>query len=82
MGVLKSIVASVSTGIIFFGIDLAWLSIMTSRIYKPQLAAYMSDKINLLPAVLFYILFTIGLMILVVFPCTDLYSMIYLHFLH
>jgi uncharacterized membrane protein len=76
MSVLKSIISSVSTGIIFFGIDLVWLSVMTSRFYKPQLAAYMSDKINLLPAVLFYIVFTIGLMLLVVFPSVERNSLL------
>ena len=71
MGVVKSISASVSTGVIFFLIDLVWLGIMTPRLYKPQLAAYMADKFNLLPAVIFYILFTVGLMLLVVFPAVE-----------
>lgn len=71
MGVVKSILASVSTGVIFFLIDLVWLGVMTPRLYKPQLAAYMADKFNLLPAVIFYILFTIGLMLLVVFPAVE-----------
>jgi uncharacterized membrane protein len=71
MGVLKSVIASVSTGVIFFGIDLIWLAVMTPRLYKPQLAAYMTDKFNLAPAVLFYIIFTVGLMLLVVFPAVE-----------
>jgi uncharacterized membrane protein len=71
MGVVKSILASMATGVIFFLIDLVWLGIMTPRLYKPQLSAYMADKFNLLPAVIFYILFTIGLMLLVVFPAVE-----------
>ena len=71
MGVFKSIIAYVSTGIIFLAIDFIWLGVMTPRLYKPQLAAYMTDKFNLLPAILFYVLFTVGLMVLVVFPAVE-----------
>ena len=76
MSVLKTFLASFITGIIFTGIDFIWLSIMTSRLYKPQLAGYMADRVNILPAVLFYILFTIGLMVLAVFPAVDRGSLI------
>ena len=71
MGVLKSIIASIFTGLILLGIDIVWLGIMTPRFYKPHLAAYMADKINFLPAILFYVLFTLGLMLLVVFPAVE-----------
>jgi uncharacterized membrane protein len=71
MGAFKSVISSIFTGLIFFGIDLVWLTIMTPRLYKPQLAAYMTDKFNLLPALIFYVLFTAGLMVLVVFPAVE-----------
>ena len=44
---------------------------MNSRFYKPQLAGLMSDKVNWLPGILFYILFVIGLLLLVVLPAVD-----------
>jgi uncharacterized membrane protein len=71
MSVIKSIIASTFTGLIFLGIDLVWLSIMTPRLYKPQLAAFMADRFHLLPALVFYVLFTVGLMALVVFPAVE-----------
>jgi uncharacterized membrane protein len=51
-----------------FVIDLAWLGLMNSRFYKPQLAGLMSDKVNWLPGILFYVLFVFGLLALVVIP--------------
>ena len=49
-------------------IDLIWLGLMNSRFYKSQLAGLMSDKVNWLPGILFYLLFIAGLLILVVIP--------------
>jgi uncharacterized membrane protein len=71
MSNFKTIFAYLATGTIFLGIDLVWLAIMTPRLYKPQLAAYMADKFNLLPALLFYVLFTVALMLLVVLPAVE-----------
>jgi len=51
-----------------FVIDLVWLGVMNSRFYKPQLAGLMSDKVNWLPGILFYVLFIVGLLALVVIP--------------
>ena len=44
---------------------------MNSRFYKPQLAGLMSDKVNWLPGILFYVLFTIGLLLLIVLPTIE-----------
>jgi uncharacterized membrane protein len=71
MGLLKTLVLYFSTLAVCFGIDLIWLSLMNSRFYKPHLAGLMSDKVNWLPAILFYFLFIIGLLVLVVLPAVD-----------
>ena len=49
-------------------IDLIWLGLMNSRFYKSRLAGLMSDTVNWLPGILFYLLFIAGLLILVVIP--------------
>ena len=51
-----------------FVIDLVWLGVMNSRFYKPKLAGLMSDKVNWLPGIMFYVLFVFGLLALVVIP--------------
>jgi uncharacterized membrane protein len=71
MGFFKTLILYFSTLAICFGIDLIWLGLMNSRFYKPQLAGLMSDKVNWLPAILFYLLFVIGLLLLVVLPAVD-----------
>jgi uncharacterized membrane protein len=54
-----------------FVIDLVWLGLMNSRFYKPQLAGLMSDRVNWLPAILFYLLFVVGVVFLVVLPAIE-----------
>jgi len=71
MGFGKTLVLYFATLAVFFVIDLIWLRLMNSRFYKPQLAELMSDKVNWLPAVLFYLLFTVGVLLLVVLPAVD-----------
>jgi uncharacterized membrane protein len=71
MGFFKTLVLYFSTLAVCLGIDLTWLGLMNSRFYKPQLSGLMSDKINWLPAILFYILYIIGLLVLVVLPSVD-----------
>jgi uncharacterized membrane protein len=67
----KTLALYISTLAVFLGIDLMWLILMNSRFYRPQLAGLMSDKVNWLPAILFYLLFIIGLLLLVVLPAVD-----------
>ena len=52
-------------------IDFVWLGIMNSRFYKPHLSTWLSDKANLWPALLFYLLFTIGLVVIVSLPSVE-----------
>jgi len=71
MGLIKTLILYFSTAAVFFAIDLVWLGLMNSRFYKIQLAGLMSDKVNWLPALLFYLLFIVGLLFLVVLPAVD-----------
>jgi uncharacterized membrane protein len=71
MGLLKTLIVYFSTALVFFAIDLIWLGLMNSRFYKVQLAGFMSDKVNWLPAILFYLLFIVGLLLLVVLPAVE-----------
>jgi uncharacterized membrane protein len=71
MGLFKTLVLYFSTLALGFAIDLVWLGLMNSRFYKPQLAGLMSEKVNWVPAFLFYVLFIVGMIVLVVIPAVD-----------
>jgi uncharacterized membrane protein len=53
---------------VFFVIDLVWLSLVARGLYQKQLGFLMSPSPNWLAAVLFYLLFIVGLLVFVVVP--------------
>lgn len=54
--------------IVFFVVDFAWLSAMAPRFYKPTLGDIAIPGFNLAPAVVFYLLYPIGLIIFAISP--------------
>ena len=56
-------VAWVAAAIVFLGLDAVWLSLSASRLYRPLLGGLLRDGFLLAPAVLFYIIYTIGIVV-------------------
>ena len=71
MGLGKSVILYLATFGVFFVIDLAWLLVMNSRFYKKQLSELMAEKVKWLPAILFYLLFIAGVLLLIVIPAVN-----------
>src|SRR5208283_3187371 len=53
---------------LFFIVDVVWLSIMASRFYRPTLGDMALSGVNVAPAIAFYILYPIGLVIFAILP--------------
>jgi len=49
-------------------LDAVWLTTMADRLYRPVLGDWMVTKVNLAPAVIFYLLFLAGLTFLATIP--------------
>ena len=52
----------------FAAVDLLWVWIISRRLYRTNLEGLLRAKFNVIPAVLFYLLYTIGLMIFIIVP--------------
>ena len=52
----------------FFAADMAWLGTMAPRFYRPTLGDIAISGVNLPPAILFYALYPIGLLIFATYP--------------
>ena len=52
----------------FFAIDFVWLSTMTSRFYQPRLGGLLAKNPNFAAAVVFYLLYVVGVIALAVVP--------------
>ena len=53
---------------VFVLADMVWLGTMASRLYRPTLGDIALSGVNLAPAVAFYILYPIGLVIFAILP--------------
>ena len=59
------------TTCVFFAIDMAWLGLIAKKLYRKYLGGFLSDSVNWLPAIIFYLLFIAGILIFVVFPALE-----------
>ena len=61
-------VAWVATAVVFLGLDAVWLSFSASALYRPLLGALLREDFLLAPAGLFYLIYTIGIVVFAVSP--------------
>ncbi len=60
--------AYLATGLAFLLLDAIWLSFATSRIYRPLLGPMLIEGFNLVPAILFYLIYVAGIVFFAVTP--------------
>lgn len=65
---IKYLILYFGTLIIFLVIDLIWLNFIAKNIYSAQLGHLLAEKPNLIPALIFYLLFVVGIIIFAVLP--------------
>ena len=69
----------------FLILDAIWLGLIARNFYAKYLAAYLTDNVIWLSAIIFYLIFNIGLLIFVILPSIEknsyttliLYSLLY-----
>lgn len=62
------LIAYVATGIVFLVLDAIWLSRMGPLVYKPIMGDAALEGFRIAPAVVFYFLYLIGVMIFAISP--------------
>src|SRR4029077_10529025 len=65
---MKIFLSYLATAVAFVAIDMAWLSLMAERLYRPVLGDILKPRPELAPAAAFYLIYTIGLYGFVVWP--------------
>lgn len=56
---------------VFFVIDMVWLGLVAKNFYRNQIGFLMTPNINWLAAIIFYLLFIVGLVLFVITPAID-----------
>ncbi|MBX9773976.1 MAG: DUF2177 family protein [Xanthobacteraceae bacterium] len=62
------VTAYLATLIVFLAADMVWLGTMVDRVYRPALGDMLSTSVNFPPAIVFYLIYPIGLLIFAVLP--------------
>ncbi|MBS3767823.1 MAG: DUF2177 family protein, partial [Candidatus Cloacimonetes bacterium] len=68
MSIIKYFISYVLTAIFFFVIDMIWLGVVAKNMYRNYLGNFLSDQVNWTAAIIFYLLYIIGIQILAVYP--------------
>ena len=63
------VLATLIASIIFLIIDVIWLSFATKSFYRPLIGNLLTDKPVMWAAALFYILYVLGMAVVVIQPC-------------
>ena len=56
---------------VFFAIDMVWLGLVAKGFYRDQIGSLMRANVNWPAAIVFYLLFILGLVVFVIAPALD-----------
>ena len=62
---------------VFFAIDMIWLVLVAKKFYQEQIGFLMRPDINWFAAIIFYLLFIIGLVTFVISPAIEKHSWVH-----
>ena len=67
----KLIISYLLTTVVFFAVYMAWLGLIAKGLYKKYLGSFLSDKVNWPAAIIFYLLFIIGIFYFAILPAVE-----------
>jgi uncharacterized membrane protein len=76
MSTTKLFISFALTFLVFFIIDMAWLGLIAKDLYKKYLGGFLSDQVNWTAAIVFYLLFIVGVFIFAILPSVEKNSLV------
>ncbi len=71
MSIKKLLICYVLTFAVFFILDMAWLGFIAKDLYKKYLGGFLSEQVNWTAAIIFYLLFVVGVFIFAILPSVE-----------
>jgi uncharacterized membrane protein len=68
---VAQIISYLLTTIVFFAIDMVWLGFIAKNIYRKYLGTLLSETVNWGAAIIFYLVFIVGIFIFVINPSVE-----------
>lgn len=56
---------------VFFAIDMFWLGVISKNFYRAQIGTLMKSDVNWVAAIIFYLIFIVGLVVFVITPAIE-----------
>ncbi|NIM01564.1 MAG: DUF2177 family protein [Acidobacteria bacterium] len=56
------------TAVVFFAIDLVWIGVVAAQFYERHLGAFLAPRVRWGAAILFYVIYIVGLLVFAVLP--------------
>jgi uncharacterized membrane protein len=76
MAIFKIIISYLLTTVVFFAIDMVWLGLIAKNLYSKYLGTLLSSEVKWAAAIIFYLLFIVGIQVFVVYPSVEKQSLI------
>ena len=71
MPITKLLISYALTFAVFLLIDMAWLGFIAKGLYKKYLGGFLSEQVNWTAAIVFYLLFVVGVFIFAIIPSVE-----------
>jgi uncharacterized membrane protein len=71
MTIMKPVISYILTAVVFFAVDMIWLGLVAKELYRKYLGALLSDSVNWVAAIIFYLVFIAGIFIFVINPAVE-----------
>ena len=66
---IKSVIFSyLLTFVVFLVVDMLWLGVIAKGIYQKYLGGFLTDNVNWTAAIIFYLIFVVGISIFAIYP--------------
>ena len=72
----KLILSYLLTAVVFFAIDMVWLGVIAKDLYRKYLGGFLSDTVNWKAAIIFYMIFIVGIFIFAIMPAIEKNSVV------
>lgn len=64
------------TSLVFFAVDMLWLGLLAKDFYRKHLGGFLSDRVNWTAAIIFYLIFIVGIFVFVILPAVEKSSLL------
>lgn len=71
MTISKIVYSYLLTTAVFFAIDMVWLGFIAKNMYRKYLGNFLSDTVNWKAAIIFYLIFIVGIFIFAIMPAVE-----------